>query len=150
MMASTEHPMSALELSGEARAKAKRRRVWWSMGGIGVLSFVPGFYLGYSGHNVIDTPGASWPPVAVIVTAIVYLLVVIGGSVLLRRHIDELAMHNRLRATALAAGVYIIVYPVWWLLWMGALVPEPSHWQLFLLFYVSFVFGCFYYARKTV
>lgn len=48
------------------------------------------------------------------------------------RFSDEVEMRSTHRALAWATIAYILVYPGWYFLWRGGLVPEPSHETLFL------------------
>ena len=61
---------------------------------------------------------------------------------------DELERQNNYRAAAFAGTVYIVAYPVWFLLWKGGFVPEPIHWMLFGLFWAALCISYLYYRFR--
>jgi hypothetical protein len=133
---------------GEAREKARGRNRMKIIAALFVAGLIPGFYLGYVGDDGLPTPGA-WPPAAVIMIAATYLVAVTWGGWLLWRQLDEVQRHVYSQAASAAAGLYVLVYPVWYLLWMGGLVREPMHVALFVLFYFGHVVALLYYRRKS-
>ena len=126
----------------------KKRRWWAIILMLGVAGFVPGFLLGFhQGDSLID-PQAVWPTWIVLLLAATFLIAVPIGSWLLHRQMDELERDNHRKAAVIGAGVLVIVYPVWLLLWMGALAPEPIHWVMFLTFYVPFIASWLFYRLR--
>jgi uncharacterized protein len=144
-----EDKMASADLSpGERKLKAKRRRWWIIIAMLALAGFIPGFLLGYSeGEGLVDPQGV-WPAWIVILLAATFLIAVPIGSLLLYRQMDELERDIHRKAAAMAGGVLVIVYPVWWLLWMGALAPEPIHWVLFLIFYATILLSWLYYRLR--
>ena len=133
---------------GERNLRHKRKRWWTIMAVLALAGFVPGFLLGYSeGEGLVD-PQAAWPTWIVILLVGTFLVAVPIGSWLLYRQMDELERDNNRKAAAIGAGILVIVYPVWLVLWMGALVPEPIHWVLFLIFYLPFLGSWLFYRLR--
>jgi hypothetical protein len=137
MTSATEAGMADELLSGERRAKARTRRYWLIVGALALAGFIPGFLLGFVEGDGLIGEGAVWPAWLSILLAVIFVASVSIGAIFLHRNMDELQRRQNERATAAAAGVYVLAYPVWFVLWMGDLVPEPSHWMLFALFYVT-------------
>lgn len=133
---------------GERAERARRnRRI-----GIVAATFAAGLAAGLASglHDGARSfaPGAGWPPAMAIAIAVSYLVAVVGGGVLLARHTDEVALHNQYKAVAVGALCYVIVYPIWFALWMGALLPEPIHLALFILFMATTMLASLYYRFR--
>jgi len=137
----------AAELSpGERRVREKQRRKWLILGGLMLAGAIPGFVLGYSeGEGLLDASGV-WPAWIVALLSVSYL-VTIGGT-LWARQLDEHQLLGKYKAASFAGGMLLLVYPVWFLLWMGALAPEPIHWVLFLVFYGSLIGADIFYQLR--
>jgi hypothetical protein len=133
---------------GEARERARSRRWRNILLGAGAMGLIPGFLLGYSLNDSILDPSTTWPGWIAIMLAVTYLIAVTVGSWLLYRQVDELQRQVYGKAAMVAASAVIILYPVWWILWMGALAPEPIHWVIFLTLYVIYAGGSLYYRYR--
>lgn len=93
---------------------------------------IPGFLRGELTPVVAVGLVAAW--IAVI------LLFVWFGRDMLDEHETSCAVYGQSAAT----GIVVFGYPVWFLLWKGGLIPEPSHVTLFAtLLFVSWA-GFFY------
>jgi hypothetical protein len=134
--------------SGEALERAARRRKYAIVGGLAVAGFFPGFYLGYTENDELLRAGDTWPPELALVLATVYLVAVITGAVLLRRQTDEVALAQQYKATALAGSMFVLVYPLWYILWKGGLVIEPMHGVIYVLFLLTALGGMLYYRFR--
>jgi hypothetical protein len=71
--------------------------------------------------------GGRIAPAGAITIVIVYLVALIGFGWRTCRRADEVEIRDNLVALAAAAGFYGLVYPGWYFLWKGGLLPEPSH-----------------------
>ncbi|HST37792.1 MAG TPA: hypothetical protein VLK25_14335 [Allosphingosinicella sp.] len=71
--------------------------------------------------------------------AALWLVSVIGGSIWYKRHIDELELAAQLWGIACAGAVVLILYPAWYLLWRGALAPEPNGHVMFGTLYIVMI-----------
>lgn len=132
--------------SGEAAERARRRRFWTLIAGLGLAGFALGF-----GTSMVETrdPGGMFGemPAGWALFAIAFFLVAVGyGSWRYFRLIDELEREDNRWAGFMAANALMIVYPVWYLLWRGGLVAEPSHEALFVGFWAS-VLAAYVYRK---
>jgi hypothetical protein len=134
---------------GERQEAARRRKRWLIFGALFAAGIVPGYYLGHEGGvDLIVNREAVWPPALVATFLGLYLVGVVGGGILLARLADDFDRQRAYKAVSLAGTVLMIAYPVWYVLWRGGFVPEPIHWALFLLFWLSLVLaGLFYRFR---
>ena len=136
------------ELSGEALERSRRRRKYWIIGVLAGIGFVAGFTAGFTQPHRLFDPSLSWSPALTVSLAVAWLVAVIGGGLLYGRHFDEFELANGYKAAAVGAGAYIVLYPVWLLLWKGGVLPEPMHFVIFLAFMaVTMVASLFYRVR---
>ena len=135
MMVTGTRPMAEpARGEGEALERARQRRKYALIAGLTVIGFVPGFYLGFTENDQLLEVGDKWPPALALALATIYLLAIVVGGLVLRRQTDEVALHNQYRATSAAATSFVVVYPLWYLLWKGGFVPEPMHVVIYVIF----------------
>ncbi len=140
---------SVPRVEGERHEAARRRKRWLIVAALAVASVVPGFYLGYQdGAAAAESRTAIWPPALVAALAGLYLVAVVGGGILLNKVADELDRQRGYKAVSFAGTALMIVYPIWYLLWRGDLVPEPVHWMLFLIFWLSLALASVFYRFR--
>jgi hypothetical protein len=72
------------------------------------------------------------PAWAIACTAL-YALAIVASGWFACRMTDEVEARHNIQAVAIGGGVYCLVYPSWYFLWRGELVPEPSHEILYLV-----------------
>lgn len=133
--------MAKAELGpGERAERARRRRLGWIVGALFAAGLVTGFLMARTEgpEGLLQAAMPTW--LAVTLTG-VYLSAVLIGSPLMLRHMDEHGRSEHLWFSAYGAGAFVIVYPAWFLLWKGRLVPEPHHLALFLTFYAGALIG---------
>lgn len=107
-----------------------------------------GAYSGwYVAANGLDF-NSPWPPELAAAIASLYLLAMLIGSIALSKVMDEVEKGRAYKASAFAGSIYLIVYPVWFLMWKGGFVAEPLHWALFLLFWASLASATAYYRFR--
>ena len=134
--------------SGERLERARRRRKYWIIGTIFVLGFVGGFTAGFTQADDLFDPAHTWPPALAIGLAVFFLVAVSGGGWLYSRQLDEFERTAKYKAVSAAASSYVIVYPVWLLLWKGGLVPEPMHVVIFLVFAAVMMIASLFYRVR--
>lgn len=140
---------SAPRGEGERRDAARRRTRLLIVAALAVAGFIPGLYLGYNdGAALADSRPAVWSPTLSLGLVALYLVAVIGGGFLLRKVTDEVERQNGYKAASFAGMALMVVYPVWYLLWRGGFVPEPVHWMLFLLFWLSLALASLFYRFR--
>jgi hypothetical protein len=134
---------------GERRDAARRRKRWLILAAIAVLGGVPAYYVGYQdGAALAQSRPLTWSPTLAAVLAGLYLVVTIGAGLLMHTVTDELERQRGYKAASLAGLVLMLVYPTWYLLWRGGFVPEPVHWMLFLLFWLSLALASLFYRFR--
>ena len=134
--------------SGELLDRQRRRRKAIIIGGLIVVGFTGGFITGFSQADSLFSGPRVWPAPLSIGLAVAYLATMIGGGIAISRQTDEFELQSQYKAVALAAVGYMIVYPVWFLLWMADLVREPMHGILFLLFWLTLAFSSLFYRFR--
>ena len=140
---------SAPRGEGERHEAARRRKRRLIVSALAVAGFIPGLYLGYNdGAALAESRPAVWSPALSLGLVGLYLAAVIGGGVLLGKAADEVERLNGYKAASFAGMALMVVYPVWFLLWRGGFVPEPVHWMLFLLFWLSLALASLYYRFR--
>ena len=133
---------------GERRERSARRVRYGIKGALFVTGLAVGVYVGRMLLGGELDFAAPWPPAAALGIAAVYVVAIIAGSLLISRSLDELERSRTYRAAAVAGNVYLIVYPTWFALWKGGLAPEPIHWALFILFWLSLVLATLWYRFR--
>jgi hypothetical protein len=134
---------------GERQETARRRKRLTIFAALAFVGFVPGLYLGYNDGAALDEiRSGHWPPVLVIVLSGLYLLGMLASGLLLRGVTDEVERQNSYKAASFAGWALMLVYPIWFLLWRGGLVPEPIHWVLFAVFWLSLLLASLWYRFR--
>ncbi len=130
---------------GERRARLARNRRLSLYGALLAAGMVVGFFFG-----LYETDGTAWiaqgniPGWLAILLASVTAIALIGGTIMTHRRIDEVERQNNLVSAALAAAVVLLGYPVWFILWKGRLVSEPSHEVIFITLYAVMILAYLY------
>ena len=142
--------MSEPSGAGEQQERARRLRKTWIIGGALATGFAAGVFVGFNeGESLFAGSGSNdWPPALAVGLALAYVLVVAVGGVALARQTDEFELERQYKAIAAAAFVYAMAYPIWLVLWMGRLVPEPMHGALFILFWLSLAAAFLFYRFR--
>jgi len=134
--------------TGEAAERLQQKRRKTILGIIVGVGFASGGYIGFTvAHGGFDF-SAPWSPAACLVIAALYLLAMTWGSVAGSKHMDEVEEQRGYKAGTTAAAAYLIVYPIWFLLWKGGFVPEPIHWALFVMFWLVLAGSSIYYRYR--
>jgi hypothetical protein len=140
---------SAERGEGERRDSARRRKRWLIIGSLAVAGFFPGLYLGSNdGAALTKINSETWSPTLVAVLVGLYLVAIVGGGLLLRGVTDEVERQNGYKAASFAGMALMLVYPIWFLLWRGGFVPEPIHWVLFVIFWLSLALASLWYRFR--
>jgi hypothetical protein len=134
--------------AGEELERAQRRRKKIIIGGLCLVGLVSGFLVGFHEGKSLFDGSTGWPPALALGIAFSYLAAIVGGSLALARHMDEVEIQAQAKAGSVAGAVYIAVYPLWFALWKGGFVTEPVHWVLFLLFWVALALSSLYYRYR--
>lgn len=122
----------------EAAARTWRLAIYIALLVAGMaVGFLFGFYETNEGPYLAQGNIPGW---LAIVLALVTFVALAGGSLLARRRMDEVECQNNRVAASWAAGVVLVAYPVWYILWKGRIVAEPSHEIMFIGLYAVVLF----------
>ena len=124
------------------RAEAARKRRYLAL----IAIYIAVAVVMVIGTAVFKRPGQQVEPSWAIAFAILYVGVSLIGGWRMCRLVDEVEMRDNRAAAVWAGCFYGLTYPVWFFLWKGGLLPEPSH----ILMYVATVFVAMatYLARR--
>lgn len=134
---------------GERREAARRRKRWWIVAALAGIGFVPGLYVGFQhGAAAAQDQPLVWSPTLAALLAGLYLVAVAVGAILMNSVMDEIERQRGYKAVSFAGAALMVVYPTWFLLWKGGFVPEPVHWMLFVLFWLSLALASLWYRFR--
>ncbi len=131
---------------GERKERAARNRRWLILSLPFAAGLALGGYIGSIKFKGLLDKSTDWPPAVSIGLAVAFVIGVLIGGRLHRKQADEVEIQNSYKGAAVAGTAYFTVYPVWFLLWKGGLVPEPMHFVLFLGFW-GLLIACYLYYR---
>ena len=134
--------------TGERAQRNRTRRHIAVKGALFLVGLLSGAYIGYALIANDFDASAPWPQEIAVGLAALYLVALAAGTMLLDKSIDELERHRTYKAITIPATAYLVVYPVWFLLWKAELVVEPIHWLLFVGFMVTFIGSAIYYRFR--
>jgi hypothetical protein len=100
---------------------------------------VTGFFLATNQQDGMGFYQGVLPAKVAIGLAALWLVSIVGGSVWLNRHIDEIERAAQIWGIAMAGTVVVILYPVWYLLWRGQMIAEPNAHVMFGTLYVVMI-----------
>jgi hypothetical protein len=133
---------------GERADSARRRKRALVIAVLFAAGLFSGFYVGKTDPHSLFNSEASWNPGVSLLLTAVFLLVIVGGSIALHGNTDEVERQGQYKAVALAAAVYMLLYPSWFMLWKGGHVPEPSHGIVFIAFWLSLACASLWYRFR--
>ena len=126
-----------------AEARRRRRRILLVLG-FAVAGGVAGGLMGGALGDTGSLARGTVPAWVAITSAAMFVVLLAVGALVVGREFDEVEVHHRRAAAKTALYGYVLVYIPWYLLWRGALLPEPSHEMLFGLLYVLMLGGYFW------
>ncbi|QIL02798.1 hypothetical protein G7078_08395 [Sphingomonas sinipercae] len=133
---------------GERREAMTRRKQVGIIAALAVPGFLAGVFIGRGEAKALLDGADVWSPELAIATTIVYLVAIIGASILLHKTMDEVQTQTQYKASAFAGTAFMVVYPVWFLLWKGGFVIEPIHWVIYILFVFTSLAASAYYRFR--
>jgi hypothetical protein len=131
-----------------SRSKIDRKRFYQIISVCFAFGGAAGVYIGMYGVEELIAAGIPWSRALVISLSGAYLIALLGGSYLLEREIDETEKQIARKAGEFANATFITLYPVWFLLWKGGLVPEPMHVYIFIAFLVSMTLSSLFHRFR--
>jgi hypothetical protein len=133
---------------GERAETLRRRKRNGVIAALFVAGLFTGYYVGHTDPGSLFDREASWDPAVSLVLAAIFLLGMIGGSIALHGNTDEVQRQAQYKAVAVAGGVYMLLYPTWFMLWKGGHVPEPHHGIAFLVFWLCLAAASLWYRFR--
>lgn len=145
MTAIPERAGGSEAVGGEALERARQRRKRAVLGALFAVGAIGGAVVGAREADRLFDLAQPWPPLLCLALAIGFLIAVAAGSFVLSREMDEVERLAKLKATRAGASVYILGYPLWFLLWKGGFVPEPRHVALFAATILALILASLFY-----
>ena len=133
---------SASVRSGERveRSRQLRRRMGQIVAGAVGLILGVLLMLRYEGTSL------SFSSEVAIAIAVTYVALMVVLNIVHHRITDEFEIQQSYKAANGGGFVLMLVYPAWWILWLGNVAPEPDHELVFLAFCSGV--GCAYLYNR--
>jgi MFS family permease len=128
--------------------RGRRNRKFAIIAAMGVVGGVGGGIVGGRESDKLFDLAHPWPPLLCLAIAASFLLAVGVGTIILRGQMDEVERMAKLRATHAGAMLFLIGYPLWFLLWKGGFLPEPQHVAMFVIVLVGSVLASLFYRFR--
>ncbi|WP_448657928.1 hypothetical protein ACPVPU_10690 [Sphingomonas sp. CJ99] len=141
-------PMDPTPGIGETAQKQRRRRIAWILAALIASGFAVGFLsarLEKPDGGFLEGIPAYWA----IAASAIWLIAVCYGGWRLHKATDELERSTNRFASVIALNIYLVGYPVWFFLWKGALLPEPSHEAIFVVIYLTLILTYLWKKLRT-
>jgi hypothetical protein len=87
--------------------------------------------LGSLGRAFAD-PAGTLAPLAAVAIAVGLVFLMVGGTWIYFRSVDELEWANNLAAGFWGFNAFMLAFPVWHILWKGGFVPRPDTTAIYL------------------
>jgi MFS family permease len=149
MMVQARRPgVSELVSEGERLERNRRRRKLLIIGALAMVGGVGGGIVGGHEADRLFDLAHPWPPTLCLILALLLLVAVGIGKFALRGQIDEVELLTKLKATHVGASLFLIGYPIWFLLWKGGFVPEPQHVVIYAVLLVVMLLASLFYKFR--
>ena len=120
---------------GERREAAARRKRMMLFGCLFAGGLATGFYVGFREAGAIfHGEDGLWSPALALGMIAFFLIAIAAGSWILNGVMDELERARTYKAASMGGTLFMLAYPVWFLLWKGGFVREPIHWVMYAFF----------------
>jgi hypothetical protein len=134
--------------AGERAETLRRRKRYAVVAVLFTAGLVTGWYAGHSEQGSFFSGEANWDPTVSLVLTAMFLITIVGGSLVLHGSTDEVQRQAQFKATAIAGGAYMLLYPAWFMLWKGGHVAEPQHGILFVVFWLCLAGASIWYRFR--
>jgi hypothetical protein len=134
---------------GERREAMMRRRRALVIGALFFAGLGTGFYVGFGeGRSAFHGAESIWTPTLAVALILCFAVAMIGGTFFLKGVMDELERERTYKAAAFGSALFMIGYPLWFLLWKGGFVAEPVHWLIYAVFVVGMLLATLWYRFR--
>lgn len=134
--------------AGERAETMRRRKRYAVVAVLFAAGLFTGFWVGSSNPESLFDRETGWDPAMSLLFTAIFLVAIIGSSIVLHGNTDEVQRQAQYKAVAFAGGIYMILYPSWFMLWKGAHVPEPHHGLLFVIFWLCLAGASLWYRYR--
>ena len=149
MMAETGRIGVSEALSGGERIeRSRQRRKLVILAAMAAIGGVGGGIVGARESDHLFELAHPWPPMLCLTLAAAFLISVVVGGLVMSRQMDEVERIAKLKATRAGAAVYVVGYPIWFLLWKGGFLPEPMHVTMFAIVMVVLLLASLFYRFR--
>ena len=148
-MAQARRPGVSEPLSeGERLERNRRRRKLLIIAALAAVGGVGGGIVGARENDQLFNLAHPWPPTLCLTLAVLLLFAVGIGKFALRGQIDEVERMAKLKATHVGASLFLLGYPIWFLLWKGGFVPEPQHVVIYAVLLIVMLLASLFYRFR--
>ena len=126
----------------------RRRRKFATVGALAAVGGIGGGIVGAREADRLFDLAQPWPPLLCLALAALLLVAAAVGSFALHRQTDEVERLAKLKATHAGASVYLLGYPIWFLLWKGGFLPEPMHVLIYAITIVAILLASLHYRFR--
>jgi len=133
---------------GEQLERGRRRRKFLIIGALAAVGGIGGGIVGGHEADRLFDLAHPWPPLLCLALAAALLVAVVIGKFALRGQLDEVEKLAKLKATNVGASLFLIGYPIWFLLWKGGFVPEPQHVVIYAVLLVVMLLASLFYKFR--
>ena len=134
---------------GERREARMRRRRYLAIGTLFVVGMVSGFYVGFNEAQALFRGGeGAWSPALSLILVAMFVIAMIGGTYILNGVMDEHERERTYKAASFGGAALLTLYPIWFLLWKGGFLPEPSHLVMYLGFLAAVLLATGWYRFR--
>src|SRR5262245_51848568 len=132
----------------ERLERSRRRRKFAIVGALALAGGIGGGIVGARESDKLFDLAQPWPPLLCLALAALLLFAAAVGAFVLHRPADEVERLAKLKATHAGASLYLLGYPIWFLLWKGGFLPEPMHVLIYAVIIVAMLAASLYYRFR--
>jgi hypothetical protein len=97
--------------TGERAEASRRRRRYTVLAVLFAAGLFTGFYAGQSDPDILFSREASWDPTVSLALTAIFVIAIVGGSIVLHGSTDEVQRQAQYKAVTVAGAVYMLLYP---------------------------------------
>lgn len=133
---------------GERAERQRRRRFWGAIGATALFGMPIGYFLGRAAarnRGSMSEAFASLPPAFTVGLLALSVAGFLWACWYFLKSVDEVEVADNLWASTAGFYFYMILFPVWWVLWKARIAVEPMDW---IILAASLGFGTIVYLFR--